>query len=84
MPHHSVSISQLVSDHGNAFLNVIEDKDAFGAIGVWGSLYQKPTYLIQDGIQFILIQFNDEACAKEWLEEHPKKAAKAIKLEDTK
>ena len=73
MTRHYVSISQLQSvsysdDRPTAFLNVIED--AYGGIGVWGTCYSFPTYLLQDEQQFVLIQFSDQECADEWMKEN--------------
>lgn len=74
MSRHHVSVSQLNGqNHGNRpdpFLNVIED--AYNGIGVWGSCYNMPTYLLQREYEFRLIQFGDQECADEWLEENSK------------
>lgn len=67
----SVKVNQITSrdnGHGrNAFLNV-EEED--GRIEVWGSPYKHPTYLLQSGIDFRLIQFDDHEWVHEFFERY--------------
>lgn len=51
----------------NTFLNVDEND---GHVGVWGSCYKTPVYLLQTGITFYLMEFENEEWAKEWLEKN--------------
>lgn len=52
------------SEYPHAFLNVL---DMPGYIGVWGSCYNQPTVLVQEGITFYLYQFDNEEYYKEWI-----------------
>lgn len=64
-------ISQIRSgDEGGkyAYLNV---SDVDGGIEAWGSSYGHPTYLWQHQDEFHLVQFEDQAWADEWLQDHP-------------
>jgi hypothetical protein len=65
MSKHSVTIHQLSCDYGNAFLNV-DEKQCSGAVTVWGCC-NMPTYLLQNGIDFTVMVFSDDAFAEEWL-----------------
>jgi len=70
MAQHSVSIRQLTGlNYGKRgpFLNVLED--VYNAIGVWG-VCSMPTYLLQKGREFWLIQFGNMESAREWLGEN--------------
>jgi hypothetical protein len=64
----SVTVHQLTSksDKNYSFLNVEEE---YGNVQVWGSIYNRPTYLLQDSNLFYLIQFDDQNCADEFFEE---------------
>ena len=66
-----VTVRQITSqatDTG-AYMNVKEDDlHVSVAMVVWKS----PTYLLQDGTHVKLIQFDSQAMADEWLEEHKK------------
>jgi hypothetical protein len=62
-----VTVHQLTSrDKGGAFFNVEEE---YGDIRVWGNLYEHPTYLLQDGNEFQIVQFDNIAYANEFFEE---------------
>jgi hypothetical protein len=69
-----VKVEQITSkgDRG-AFLNVEEE---YGSVQVWGSIYNRPTYLFRDndkdGIEFRLIQFDDQDAADEYISEKSK------------
>ena len=63
-------VFQLEPDAGTAFLNVMED---YGMIAVWGSRYQIPTVLVQDGNEFYLMQFSNDEFYNEWIEENKDK-----------
>ena len=68
MAHH-VSIHQLTSsENGRAFLNV--DEKCPGGICVWGSSFQSPVYLLLNGTYFVVVVFDTEAFANEWLQEN--------------
>lgn len=77
MPNHNVKVNQLCSY--KTYLNV-DDED--GHIGVWGYAYNQPTYLLQDGLSFLLIAFDDQAFADEWMEENSHKYSKITKIEE--
>jgi hypothetical protein len=79
----SVIVRQITSkDSGSklqAFMNVEEEA---GSVSVWGTCYEHPTYLLMhDRIVWRIIQFDDEAYAKEWLAENGKLYSEIIKLE---
>lgn len=74
---HLVSVSQLGSLSGKSFLNVTEGYDL---IGVWGSYYKRPTYLIQDEFQFHLMQFDNQEAADKWLNENKSPQGTVMKL----
>jgi ABC-type sulfate transport system substrate-binding protein len=63
-----VTIHQITSldPKSRAFFNV---KEEYGRVEVWGSAYKSKTILVQDGISFYLIQFENEEYYKEWREE---------------
>lgn len=82
MAEHSVTVHQLKSREGNAWLNVTED--IFGAIAVWGHCGEETTYLLQDKYHFRLIQFTDEEVAAEWMSEYSEQYDRIIKLDSGK
>jgi hypothetical protein len=76
-----VTVHQLqCKDKGLAFMNVDEE---YGRIDVWGSIYNRPTYLLQDGVEFHIIQFESPEYANEFFEENGK-SYKVTKLEEVK
>jgi hypothetical protein len=72
----TVTIDQITSKNipWNAFLNVVE---AEGSVAVWGNTYNQPTFLLTTDYfssnTFMLICFDNEICAKEWLENNKDK-----------
>jgi hypothetical protein len=74
-----VTVHQLSSEWGKSILNVSEGPLY---VYVWGCNYKSPTYLLQNGIHFMLIQFDDEAMEKEWMEENQDKYTKITKVEE--
>jgi hypothetical protein len=75
----SVTVNQLSSEWGKAILNV--DTQPL-SIAVWSCAYKCPTYLLQNGIHFMLIQFDNEPMEKEWLEENSHRYTKITKVEE--
>ena len=63
---HSVSIRQLGSTYGDAWLNV---GNCQTNIRVWGTSFQQPTYLFIERHTYELIVFPDRAWAAEALRE---------------
>jgi hypothetical protein len=62
----TVTVHQLqCKDKGLAFLNVQEE---YGRIDVWGSIYTCPTYLLQWGVEFHIVQFDSQEYADEFFE----------------
>ena len=65
-----VEVHQVTSkgDRG-AFLNV---EEKYGNVQIWGSVYNGPTILLRakEGIEFRLIQFDDQDCADEYISEN--------------
>jgi len=76
----SVEVHQLQSKHGKAFMNVEEE---YGYVGIWGSCYKTPTYLLQDGIAYTIICFDDEEYAQEWLDKNSNKYFSVIEIKET-
>ena len=73
-----VTVHQLTTrDKGLAFLNVDEE---YGRIDVWGSIYSCPTYLLQAGLEFHIVQFDNQAYADEFIEENEKNYDKVTRL----
>jgi hypothetical protein len=67
----SVTVHQLQSkSKGLTFLNVDE---GYGHVDVWGSVYNCPTYLLQIGMEFHIIQFESQEYADEFLSEGTRK-----------
>lgn len=76
-----VEVLQLQSrDNGTAFLNVNEE---YGHVQVWGSLYERETYLLVNGNEFHLVQFDKEASQKDIFDffKTKKKYYKVVKIE---
>ena len=62
-----VTVHQLTArDSDKVFLNV--DNDIYGCVSVWGSCYQRRTFLLQKDVEFHLMQFANNECYKEWQE----------------
>lgn len=61
---HLVSVSQLQAQTGKSFLNVEEGYDT---IGVWGSCFTRPTYLVTKNEIFCFQQFDNQEAADEGL-----------------
>jgi hypothetical protein len=75
-----VTVHQITSKgKGDSFLNVEEE---YGDVRVWGNLYERPTYLLQDGNEFQIVQFDDQITANEFFEEKGL-SYKITKLEET-
>ena len=66
MPNHHCSINQLhMSYCDDAFLNVRDQSP--GELGIWGSTYVQPTYLMVNNLTFHLITYGSRAFAAEGL-----------------
>jgi len=76
----SVEVQQLQSKHVRVFMNVHEE---YGSIDVCGSCHKTPTYLLQDGIMYTLISFDDMEHVQEWLDKHSKKYFKITEITST-
>jgi len=62
-----VTVHQLTARNSEkVFLNV--DNDVYGCVSVWGSCYQRRTFLIQKDCDFYLMQFENDEYYKEWQE----------------
>ena len=72
-------ISQQSNPISGALMNV--DEGDFH-VRVMTIIHERPTCLIQYGINVQLIQFDDEEMADEWLEEHRKPKWKVTQLEE--
>jgi hypothetical protein len=75
----SVTVHQLNSEWNGSILNVEEGPLH---VAVRGITYKNPTLLLQNGIHFLLIQFDCEEMEKEWLEENQEKYTKITKIEE--
>jgi len=64
---HDIEIRQITSESGNSYFNVVHNE--YGKIEVWGCIDEfQPMYLVQDGIRFHLIIFDNPLYADEWLD----------------
>ncbi len=66
---HLVSVSQLQAQTNKSFFNVDEEYDS---IGIWGSRYTRPTYLVTKDEMFYFRQFDNQKAADEWLKDFEK------------
>ena len=62
-------------------MNIHNDID--GAVGVWGSVWKLPTILVQNGIEFHLIQFDSDDYYNEWMQNEGHKYAHIKVLYET-
>jgi hypothetical protein len=75
----NVTVHQINSDWNGSILNV---EEASLHVAVRGVNYENPTLLLQNGIHFLLIQFDCEEMEKGWLEENSHKYTKITKVEE--
>lgn len=66
--HHEISIMQLRSGRGLTYINV--DENINGGISVWGGIWQPNTYLIKERTRWVIIVFDSNDIAQEWLRDH--------------
>ena len=77
-----VIVRQITQKNGDgAYMNV--DEDEF-SVSVWTFMHGLPTYLMQNGLEVRLIQFEDQEVADEWLEQNKSLFPKIAKLKETK
>ena len=52
---------------GSTYINIETEP---GSVQAWTCVYQRPTYLLRQSVNVLLIQFVDEDWADEWFKEH--------------
>jgi len=55
-----VIVRQLRTNSGHTYVNILDDFQGAG-IGLWGSLLEHPTYLVFQGMSWVIVTFDDEA-----------------------